>query len=134
MESCYNQSVPRFTVDELARLGGTTGRNVRAFQTQGLLPRPELVGRTGFYGDEHLERLRAVLRLQREGFSLASIAVLFGALDAGRTLEQVIGLPHRSHVDELDDDDALFEGWPNTRNGELFSVVPTNLIRMPTAS
>ena len=61
MKPCYNQPVPRFTVDELARLGGTTGRNVRAFQTQGLLPRPELVGRTGFYGDEHLERLRAVV-------------------------------------------------------------------------
>ena len=124
--------VREFTLDELARLAGTTGRNVRAFQTHGLLPRPRLVGRRGFYGTEHLERLRAVLRLQDEGFSLGSIAVLFRALDDGLTLEQVLGMASPSGGNALDDEE-LFVGWPNLRNGQLLSAVPSNLLSLPAA-
>ena len=116
-------------LDELARLAGTTGRNVRAFQTQGLLPRPRLVGRTGVYGQAHLERLRAVLRLQEEGFSLRSLAVLFGALDEGRTLEQVLGVAARR--DDADDD--LYAGWPAVRRGLLLSAAPSTLVALPAA-
>jgi hypothetical protein len=122
----------QLTLDELARAARTTGRNVRALQTQGLLPRPDLVGRTGFYGPDHLERLRAILRLQSEGFSLASIALLFRAVEAGMTLEQVLGLAPRASVGESEDDP--FSGWPNTPRGQLLSVVPTNLFGLPTAS
>ena len=57
----------RFTVDELARAAGTTTRQVRALQTRGLLPRPGLVGRTGYYDAGHLDRLRAIVRLQADG-------------------------------------------------------------------
>jgi DNA-binding transcriptional MerR regulator len=124
--------VSEFTLDELARLAGTTGRNVRAFQTQGLLPRPRLVGRRGFYGATHLARLRAILRLQDEGFSLGSIVVLFRALDDGLTLEQLLGVEARSEANVLDDEE-LFVGWPNLRNGQLLSAVPSNLIPLPAA-
>jgi DNA-binding transcriptional MerR regulator len=135
------------TIDELARLGGTTGRQVRALQTLGLLNHPTLVGRTGFYGDEQLQRLQAILRLQRDGFSLAGIAVLLRSLDAGTSLEQVVGLPGRSDgkidepvddvIDEADDeeaDDEAFWGWPDTPKGQLLSVVPTNLLDLSMAS
>jgi DNA-binding transcriptional MerR regulator len=123
--------VREVVLDELARLAGTTGRNVRAFQTQGLLPRPRLVGRRGVYGEEHLERLRAILRLQGEGFSLASIALLFRALDDGRTLEQVLGLPGRPADDPSDDD--LYVGWPAVRRGLLLSAAPSTLVALPAA-
>src|ERR1700678_558259 len=81
------------TVDQLARLAGTTTRNVRALQTLGLVPPPELHGRTGLYGREHLDRLRAVLRLQRSGFTLGAVGALFEASARGLTLEQLIGVP-----------------------------------------
>jgi DNA-binding transcriptional MerR regulator len=127
--------VNRLTLDELARGAGTTGRNIRALQTHGLLPRPDLVGRTGFYGPEHFERLRAILRLQRSGFSLASIAVLFSAAESGMSLEQVLGLSPRAATDEADEvDDDLFSGWPTASRGQLLSVVPTNLPGLPSAS
>src|SRR5260370_15586074 len=74
------------TVDQLARAGGTTTRQVRALQSHGLLPHPRIVGRTGYYDNEHLERLRSVLRLQAEGFSLAALAALLRAWEAGSTL------------------------------------------------
>ncbi len=122
------------TIDELARLGGTTGRHVRALQTQGLLPRPTLVGRTGYYDVEQLDRLRAVLRLQHEGFSLAGIAVLLRAIDAGMTLEDVVGLTRRSDMAVDVDDDEDFSGWPNSPRGRLLSAVPTPLLDLSEAS
>ena len=44
------------TVDELARRAGVTVRNVRAYAARGLLPPPRMVGRTGYYGREHVAR------------------------------------------------------------------------------
>lgn len=81
------------TIDELARRARTTTRNVRALQTSGLLIKPEILGRTAHYGEAHLERLVAVLRLQQDGFSIASIRALLEALSAGRSLADVLGVP-----------------------------------------
>jgi DNA-binding transcriptional MerR regulator len=61
------------TIDELARRSGMTVRNVRAHQSRGLLPPPEVRGRTGYYGAEHLARLELIRTLQDDGFNLESI-------------------------------------------------------------
>jgi DNA-binding transcriptional MerR regulator len=65
-----------FTVDELARRVGMTVRNVRAHQSRGLLPPPEVRGRTGYYGAEHVARLELIRTLQDDGFTLESIGRL----------------------------------------------------------
>jgi DNA-binding transcriptional MerR regulator len=83
------------TIDQLAAATGTTTRRIRALQTMGLLPHPELRGRTGRYGVAHRERLRTILRLQERGFSLESLGILFRALDEGTTLAGVLGLSER---------------------------------------
>ncbi len=80
------------TIDELAAASGTTARRVRSLQTLGLLPHPELRGRTGLYGPAHRDRLEAILRLQDKGFSLESLGLLFAALDGGRSLADVLGV------------------------------------------
>ncbi|HEX4539533.1 MAG TPA: MerR family transcriptional regulator [Acidimicrobiales bacterium] len=80
-----------WTIDELAVVAGTTSRNLRAFQSRGLLPPPRLVGRTGHYDDGHRRRLDAILGLQRRGYSLAAIADLAAAWERGGTLEEVLG-------------------------------------------
>lgn len=80
------------TIDEVARQTGTTTRNIRAHQSRGLLPPPRLVGRVGYYGREHLERLRLITELQERGFSLAAIASLVEASERGASLKQVLGL------------------------------------------
>ncbi len=61
------------TIDELARVTGTTVRNVRAHQSRGLLPPPDVRARTGYYGPEHVARLRMILAMQAEGFRLKAI-------------------------------------------------------------
>jgi DNA-binding transcriptional MerR regulator len=61
------------TIEELARRTGMTVRNIRAHQSRGLLAPPRVVGRTGFYGDEHVERIALIRELQEEGFNLEAI-------------------------------------------------------------
>ncbi|RBY96035.1 MerR family transcriptional regulator [Blastococcus sp. TF02-8] len=61
------------TVDELAARVGVTVRNVRAYSARGLLPPPRMVGRTGYYGREHVARLLLVREMLAEGYSLAMI-------------------------------------------------------------
>jgi DNA-binding transcriptional MerR regulator len=58
------------TIDELARRIGMTVRNIRAHQSRGLLPPPEVRGRTGYYGADHVARLELIQELQAEGFNL----------------------------------------------------------------
>ncbi len=48
-------------------------RSIRLYTTLGLLDRPYLQGRTGYYGPRHLMQLVAIKRLQAEGLSLAEI-------------------------------------------------------------
>ena len=81
-----------FTIDELARKAGTTTRNIRAHQSRGLLSPPRLVGRVGYYSQEHLDRLLHIAKLQERGFSLASIQDLLNAQEKGLGLTEVLGL------------------------------------------
>src|SRR5918999_1322162 len=61
------------TIDELARRSGMTVRNIRAHQSRGLVPPPEVRGRTGYYGDEHLARIELIKEVQGDGFNLEAI-------------------------------------------------------------
>jgi DNA-binding transcriptional MerR regulator len=81
----------RLTIDGLAREGRTTTRNIRAYQDRGLLPPPEIEGRTGYYNDGHVARLRLIHRLLDQRFSLAAIGTLLSAWEGGQTLGDVLG-------------------------------------------
>ena len=72
-ERPVDDSDQELTVDELAARVGVTVRNVRAYSARGLLPPPRLVGRTGYYGREHVARLLLVREMLAEGYSLAMI-------------------------------------------------------------
>lgn len=90
----------KMTIDELAREAGTTTRNIRAYQTKGVLEPPDIVGRIGYYGDNHLTRLKLISRLQQRGFGLAAISDLLDAWDSGASLSEVLGFQ-----------DALLAPW-----------------------
>lgn len=81
-----------YTIDELAREGNSTVRNVRAYQDRGLLPPPERRGRTGWYSPDHLARLRLIGSLLSRGYTLGNIGELIDALDRGHDLRQIVGL------------------------------------------
>ena len=71
------------TIDELARLTGMTVRNIRAHQARGLLPPPEVRGRTGYYGPDHVARIELVKELQADGFNLEAIRKLVASSPGG---------------------------------------------------
>lgn len=81
-----------YRLDELARQAEVASTTVRLYQSKGLLAPPRLEGRTGWYDDSHLSRLRLIARLQNEGHSLAGIADLLEQWENGRSLDAVIGI------------------------------------------
>lgn len=81
-----------YTIDELARVAGTTVRNVRAYQDRGLIAPPVRRGRAGIYSDVHLGRLRIINQLLDRGFTIANIKELVDAWEQGQDLDHVLGL------------------------------------------
>lgn len=82
----------RLRIDELAARSGTTSRTIRAYQNRGLLPPPQLDGRTGYYDREHVQRLAIIADLQERGFSLAAIRDTLDAWASGGHLTHLLGL------------------------------------------
>jgi DNA-binding transcriptional MerR regulator len=58
------------TIDELARRVDMTARNIREWQTNGLLPPPQRRGRIGIYTDDHVSRIERIKSLRAQGFPL----------------------------------------------------------------
>jgi DNA-binding transcriptional MerR regulator len=58
------------TIDELARRVDMTARNIREWQTNGLLPPPQRRGRIGIYGDDHISHIERIKSLRAQGFPL----------------------------------------------------------------
>lgn len=82
----------KLTIEQLARETGMTVRNIRAHQARGLLPPPEVRRRTGYYGDEHVARLRLIQDLQTDGFNLRGIKRLLDETQA--PAGPLLGLKH----------------------------------------
>jgi DNA-binding transcriptional MerR regulator len=79
----------QLTIDQLAQRTGMTVRNIRAHQSRGLLPPPQVRARTGYYGADHLARIKLIQEMQAEGYNLKAIERLVqGATGA---VEEALG-------------------------------------------
>ncbi|MGN2639870.1 MerR family transcriptional regulator [Nocardia takedensis] len=83
---------PELTISDLAQRAGMTVRTLRDYNERGLLPPPKMKGRTGFYGEEHLNRIRIVERLLERGITLNGVRGLLEAWDRGEDLADVLGV------------------------------------------
>jgi DNA-binding transcriptional MerR regulator len=82
-----------FTVDELAAAAGLPVRTVRHYQSEKVLPPPERRGRIAVYGQEHLDRLLLIGRLQDRGLRLAAIRDALRRVEKGELwLDDWLGL------------------------------------------
>jgi DNA-binding transcriptional MerR regulator len=111
------QTEQRFKIDELAQRTGMTVRNIRAHQSRGLLPPPEVEGRTGFYGPEHVARLELIKELQADGFNLESIRRLLDNAN-GRSAEvlrftRALREPFAAEEPEVVTVEELSNRWQN---------------------
>lgn len=110
------------TIENLSHRSGVTTRNIRAYQSRGLLAPPvaRAGSRSAYYTQEHLARLRLVNRLQERGFSLAGIADLLGAMAAGKSIEQVLGIESAIIASEEDQSRLVSER-------ELRALIPDGI-------
>ena len=105
------------TIDELAQRTGMTVRNIRAHQSRGLLPPPEVRGRTGYYGDEHAARIELIRDMQGEGLNLAAIRRLLEGI--GQSSAEVLDFtralraPFEDEEPEIVDASEVAERWGN---------------------
>jgi DNA-binding transcriptional MerR regulator len=117
------EGTAELTIDELARETGMTVRNIRAHQSRGLLPPPEVRARTGYYGPEHVARLRIIQELQGNGYNLAAIKDLVTrtegssekVLDFARALLQ----PFEDEQPEVIELDELIERYGRDADPKL---------------
>jgi DNA-binding transcriptional MerR regulator len=84
--------IAEYRIDDLARVAGTTVRNVRAYQDRGLLPPSRREGRVAFYSDVHVARLRIITELLERGYTLSNIRALLGAWASGQNVGELLGL------------------------------------------
>ena len=73
-----------YTLEQLAEATGMTIRNIRSYQTRGLIPRPSRDGRRSVYGPQHLERLQQIHAARAQG---ATLTLIRSHLRAGGNLD-----------------------------------------------
>jgi DNA-binding transcriptional MerR regulator len=113
-----------YRLDELARLAGTTTRNIRVYRDRGLLHPPLRVGRIALFNDTHLTRLRLITSMLDRGYTIAHVNEMLSAWEQGKDLGDMLGLesaiagswatekPQRMPIADarlLVDDDAGFD-------------------------
>ncbi|MGZ4530408.1 MAG: MerR family transcriptional regulator, partial [Mycobacterium sp.] len=81
-----------YRIDDLARLAGTTTRNIRVYRDRGLLPPPLRVGRIALFNDTHLTRLRLITSMLDRGYTIAHVREMLSAWEEGKNLGDVLGL------------------------------------------
>lgn len=84
------------TIEQLAAAAGLPFTTIRLYQHRGLLAPPERRGRVGYYGPDHLARLRLIAQLQDRGYSLAAIKDLVDTWQTGHSLGELLGLGDRA--------------------------------------
>ena len=126
-------STVAFTIDELAAETGVTSRNIRAYQTRGLLQPPAVQGRRGLYGREHVARLRLIRDMQAAGFNLAAIKRLLELVPAGAAeemvrLERALLAPGRTEEPEIVDAEELARRFPSATETDIARAVDLGLM------
>jgi len=93
------------TIEQLAAKSGMTVRNIRAHRARGLLPAPEVRERVGYYGREHVGRLRLIAQMQADGFNLRAIERLLqethGRPEQLLSLKQAVSVPFESEQPQV---------------------------------
>src|ERR1700712_2105382 len=81
-----------YRIDDLARLAGTTTRNIRVYRDRGLLHPPLRVGRIALFNDTHLTRLRLITSMLDRGYNISHVREMLSAWEEGKDLGDVLGL------------------------------------------
>jgi DNA-binding transcriptional MerR regulator len=104
----------RYNIEELCRRAGVKRRTVHFYVQEKLLPPPAGRGMGGFYDERHMAILSEILRLRKEGRSLAAIGEILRSANGRKVVEEKLdvgenlaALPHAvpstdQHVTDAD--------------------------------
>src|SRR6476659_2874559 len=117
VSAAESQDENELTIEELAAQSGMTVRNIRSHRARGLLPPPEVRDRVGYYGPEHLARLRMIQELQAEGFNLKGVERLLerspGPAEEFLSLKRTIGASFETEEPQAFTREELAERFPS---------------------
>lgn len=111
-----------YRIEELARLAGTTTRNIRVYRDRGLLPPPLRVGRIALFNDTHLTRLRLITSMLDRGYTIAHVREMLSAWEEGKNLGDVLGL-----------ETAIVGTWTTEKPQTMSVVEAEQLVDDPSA-
>jgi DNA-binding transcriptional MerR regulator len=105
----------KMTIGELARRTGMTIRNIRAHQTRGLLPPPEVHGRTGYYNQDHVARIELTREMQAEGLNLEAIRRVLESSEGSSQeivdFARALRAPFEDETPEIFSEEELASAW-----------------------
>ena len=79
-----------YRITDLAKAADVSVRNIRVYQDRGCCRRRRFSGRTGWYSEEHLVRLKLISGMLDRGYTFATISELLHAAHHGMKVEQVL--------------------------------------------
>jgi DNA-binding transcriptional MerR regulator len=124
---------PQLTIEQLAAETGMSVRNIRNHQSRGLLPPPDVRMRVGYYGPEHVDRLRAIQELQADGLNLKAVERV---LEMGDTVvDEMLGAkraataPFETEPPEIFDAAELLTRFGDASPKDLYKAQKLGLLR-----
>jgi DNA-binding transcriptional MerR regulator len=114
------------TIGELARRTGMTIRNIRAHQTRGLLPPPEVQGRTGYYNEDHVARIELTREMQADGLNLEAIRRVLESTEGSS--KEIVDFAHALRAPFEDETPEILEPEELAASWNVRSIDP-KLIR-----
>ncbi len=77
------RKLPVYSIGTVEKLTGLTARQIRYYETKGLIAPARTKGRQRMYSQDQVDRLLAIKRLMNEGYSLKSIVELLSGEGEG---------------------------------------------------
>lgn len=103
------------TIEELSVRAEMSVRNIRAHQSRGLLEPPRVVGRTGYYDEEHVSRIELIRELQAEGYNLEAIRLILESAGESSadllSFTRIVREPYETEQPQIFDGAELARPW-----------------------
>lgn len=99
----------RYLINELAKQANTTVRTIRYYTSEGLLPQPDTDGKYAYYDENHLRRLKLILRMKEAYLPLKEIRQIMLSLSDEEVNNRLMEKTQSVKLEELDKDIPQFK-------------------------
>ncbi|MCL2419278.1 MAG: MerR family transcriptional regulator [Conexibacteraceae bacterium] len=123
---------PQLTIEQFAAETGMSQSNIRSYRSRHLIQAPVIRDGVGYYGDEHIARVRRIVELQAQGLKLSEIEQLLAgrrpSVEQLAELAGVISAPFEIDPPEVLTRDQLTELVGPTDEGDIAKAQQLGLL------